>query len=78
MSEDDIKTIYYVLDEGQRGAIAASDIKQLKDVQGVSSKLKDFYRARINREMVKVRIRLARIPFSSWGRSRTTPFRSTK
>ena len=78
MSEDDIKTIYYVLDYGQRGTIAASDIKHLKDVQGVSSKLKDFYRARINKEMVKVCILLVRILCLSWGRSRTIPFRFTR
>jgi hypothetical protein len=67
-----------VLDSGQKGSIAANDIKQLRDVQGVSSKLKDFYRTRINKEMVKVAMVLVRIPFSSWEKSRIIPFKFIK
>ena len=52
MSEDDIKTIFFVLDVEQKGNVTALDLQALK--VGVQNKLKEFYKTRINRDMVKV------------------------
>ena len=65
MSEDDIKTIFFVLDGSQRGRIGGEDLGVLK--LGVEGKLREFYKSRINRDMVKVWIYLGRIRCLSWG-----------
>lgn len=64
MSEDDIKTIFFVLDAEQRGKVSVQDLGVLKE--GVEGKLREFYRSRINRDMVKVTILLGRIHFLNW------------
>ena len=52
MSEDDIKTIFFVLDQDKKGMVTPIDLQSLND--GVESRLKDFYKSRINKDMVKV------------------------
>lgn len=78
ISEDDIKTIYFILDEEKTGRIDYRSIKELKNVGNISVKLKEFYKSRINKDMVKVLVALCRILSLSSGRSRTIPYRSIR
>ena len=52
MSEDDIKTIFFVLDAHHKGSITSTDLEALRE--GVEVRLRDFYKSRINKDMVKV------------------------
>jgi len=56
MSEDDIKTIFFVLDTEHKGAISVEQAESIKE--GVSNRLREFYRSRINRDMVKVILKI--------------------
>ena len=78
MSEDDIKTIFYVLDGEKQGKITPEAIEKLRNIYELSQDLREFYRSRINRDMVRVSSHSRRTPSSSWGRSKTTPSRSTR
>lgn len=40
ISEDDIKTIFYILDNEKQGFVTAQDIEGLKNVSGITLKLK--------------------------------------
>lgn len=66
------------MDEDKTGRIDYKSIKELKNVANISVKLKEFYKSRINKDMVKVRLALCRILSSSLEKSRTIPFRSIK
>jgi hypothetical protein len=47
MSEDDIKTIFFVLSVQHQGSVFRKELDELKD--GVEDRLREFYRSRINR-----------------------------
>jgi Ca2+-binding EF-hand superfamily protein len=63
MSEDDIKTIFFIMDSQHRGMVAVQEMAVLKE--GVENQLKEFYRSRINRDMVKVLLLRCRTPCSN-------------
>ena len=73
MSEDDIKTIFFVLDQHHKGIVTAVELESLKE--GVQNRLREFYKSRINREMVKVLLPISRILSSNLGKLRTMPSR---
>ena len=52
MSEDDIKTLFHVLDEDETNHITIEDIEQLKG-EKINERMKEFYQSRINKDMVK-------------------------
>ena len=56
MSEDDIKTIFFVLDTQKVGKVTPEAIERLRNVFELSQDLREFYRSRINRDMVRVRV----------------------
>ena len=53
ISEDDVKTLFHVLDEEKQGFITIDDIEKLKDKEYITEKMKEFYESRINKDMVK-------------------------
>ena len=53
ISEDDVKTIFHVLDEENQGFITINDVEKLKDKETITQKMKEFYESRINKDMVK-------------------------
>ena len=65
ISEDDIKTIFFILDTDKSGSITVSNIKELKNLHSISLKLKEFYKSRINKNMVKVLVFLYRTLYSN-------------
>lgn len=78
ISEDDIKTLFFILDHEKCGTITRDNIKELKNLSHISMKLKEFYKSRINKDMVKVAHALCRILSSNWEKSRITPSRSIR
>lgn len=65
MSEDDIKTIFFVLDAEKVGKVTPEAIERLRNVIELSQDLREFYRSRINRDMVRVKVLVGRTLFSS-------------
>lgn len=55
ISEDDIKTIFYILDTEKKNSITLTELEDIRNIPTVTQKLKEFYRSRINRDMVKVK-----------------------
>lgn len=53
MSEDDIKTLFYILNEKERNFIRLDDIQKMKNLEDLNEPMKQFYYARINKSMVK-------------------------
>lgn len=78
ISEDDIKTLFFILDHEKYGAITKDNIKELKNLSNISMRLKEFYKSRINKDMVKVTHPLCRIPSLNWEKLRITPSKSIK
>ena len=53
MSEEDIRAIFTVLDEDERGEISRKNLNLLLDEVNTVKKITRFYEERINRKMVK-------------------------
>lgn len=78
ISEDDIKTLFFILDSNKRGFITLSEIEELKNIPVITLRLKEFYKSRINKEMVKVLIYQLRILFLSLGKLKIMQYRFIK
>ena len=66
ISQDDIKTIFHILADGEQERITFVDIQKLKDLDQIGQKMKNFYHSRINRDMVKNTLfKLGRVKNSS-------------
>ena len=53
MSEEDIKSIFSILDEGERREISRESLQLLLDESAMARKITRFYENRVNRKMVK-------------------------
>ena len=66
ISEDDIKTLFFVLEEEEAGSITLENLEKLKNIDNLAEKMKNFYYSRINRDMVKNTLfKLGRVKSSS-------------
>lgn len=56
LSEDDVKTTFHLLDDEKNGFITVKQINGLKNFEesGLVEKMKEFYKSRLNKDMVKV------------------------
>ena len=53
MSEDDIKTIFHLIKQPDVDYVRLENIQKLKNLEDLNQPMKEFYFARINRNMVK-------------------------
>ena len=76
MSEDDIRAVFSILDEGE-GRVSRARLKLLSNEPEIAKKITKFYEGRINKRMVKVALPPRRTRSSSWARTPTAS-RSTR